>query len=110
MRRVSSFWRSGVTKVYSPVISRSLCPAILEASMALPPTCCRHVMFALRKEWGPRAREIATLRRGRLMESVAHTRVPEGLPRRTFLLEDKCLRCGSVLRGFSPYAIQIGRA
>src|ERR1019366_8569706 len=34
MRCVSSFWRSGVTKVYSPVISRSLWPAILEASIA----------------------------------------------------------------------------
>lgn len=28
MRRVNSFWRSGVTKVYSPVISRSEWPAI----------------------------------------------------------------------------------
>ena len=37
-RRVSSFCRSAVTNVYSPVISRSLWPAIFEASMALPPT------------------------------------------------------------------------
>ena len=54
IRRVSSFCRSAVTNVYSPVISRSLWPAIFEASMALPPTCCRHVMFARRKECGPR--------------------------------------------------------
>ena len=53
IRRVSSFCRSAVTKVYSPVISRSLWPAIFDASMALPPTCCRHVMFALRNECGP---------------------------------------------------------
>lgn len=29
MRRVSSFWRSGATKVYSPVISGAMRPAIL---------------------------------------------------------------------------------
>jgi hypothetical protein len=38
MRRVSSFCRSGLTQVYSPVISRSLWPAIFDASIALPPT------------------------------------------------------------------------
>jgi hypothetical protein len=35
MRRVSSFCRSAVTKVYSPVISTSLWPAILGAPSAL---------------------------------------------------------------------------
>jgi len=43
---------SGSTNVYSPVISRLLWPAILDASIALPPTCWRHVMLALRKECG----------------------------------------------------------
>jgi hypothetical protein len=52
MRRVNSFCRSHVTKVYSPVISRSLWPAIWDASIALPPNCCRHVMMTYRKE-GP---------------------------------------------------------
>jgi len=53
MRRVSSFWRSGATKVYSPVISRSRWPAIFDASIALPPTCCRQVILARRNECGP---------------------------------------------------------
>jgi len=42
------------TNVYSPVMSTSLWPAILLASIALPPTSCRHVMLARRKECGPR--------------------------------------------------------
>jgi hypothetical protein len=54
MRRVSSFCRSGATKVYSPVISRSAWPAIFEASIALPPTSCRQVMLARPKECGPK--------------------------------------------------------
>lgn len=54
MARVNAVWRSIPTNVYSPVISTSLWPAILLASIALPPTSCRHVMFARRKECGPR--------------------------------------------------------
>jgi hypothetical protein len=53
MRRVSSFCRSGLTQVYSPVISRSLWPAIFDASIALPPICWRHVMLARRNECRP---------------------------------------------------------
>ncbi len=46
IRRVSSFWRSGLTNVYSAVMLTSAWPAIFEASMALPPTSCRQVMLA----------------------------------------------------------------
>jgi hypothetical protein len=40
--------------VYSSVILVLAWPAILEASMAEPPTSCRQVMLARRKESGPK--------------------------------------------------------
>ena len=54
MRGVSSFWRSGSTKVERPAISKLLWPTLMDASLAPPPTCCRQVMLERWKECGPR--------------------------------------------------------
>lgn len=40
--------------MYSSVMRTVLWPAILDASMLDPPTSCRHVILARRKECGPR--------------------------------------------------------
>src|ERR1017187_10256838 len=57
MARVNSFCRFNWTIVYSSVIFVLAWPAILLASMLLPPTSCRHVMLARRREWGPKPRK-----------------------------------------------------
>jgi len=51
---VSSSWRVSWIFVYSSVIRTVLWPAIFDASMLDPPTSCRQVMLARRKECGPR--------------------------------------------------------
>ena len=52
-RWVSSSCRRNCTTVYSPVILLLAWPAIWLASMLLPPTSCRHVMFARRSVCNP---------------------------------------------------------
>ena len=54
MARVNSFCRFNWTIVYSSVIFVLAWPAILLASMLLPPTSCRHVILARRRECGPK--------------------------------------------------------
>jgi hypothetical protein len=54
IRRVSSSCRFNCTMVYSSVIVVLAGPAILLASMLLPPTSCPHAMLARRNECRPR--------------------------------------------------------
>jgi Protein of unknown function (DUF4238) len=48
---------ASATTVYSSVILVLAWPAIWEVSMLLPPTSCRQVMFARRRECGPKPRK-----------------------------------------------------
>ena len=95
----------GFTKVYSPVISRSPWPAILDgfdrgSANLLPPSDVRPPE-RVRSE----SSEIASLCLGCLMESVAHTRVPERLPRCPLLLKNKGVRSGTVFLALGPQAL-----
>jgi len=100
MRRVSSSCLSGVTNVYwrhfQIAVASDLGRFDGAAAHLLPPSNVSPSQ-RVRSE----SEEIATLRLGCLMEGIAHTRVPEGPSRRTFLLENKCVGCGPILRSSS---------
>ena len=119
MRRVRSSWRFSPTSVYSSVMAVLAWPAILLVSMLLPPTSCRHVMLARRRECGPKpgkSRPRSSLgapsaldRPRRLLERLPDAGVPSGRAEILVLREDPIVR-SLASEARDPLLVPLGQA